>query len=168
DPVSIGDDQGGGGPGGGGGTSLQQHATLSDCGDSQQTTEYCAAEVLVWTHDPNTSTLTLLDRRMELNCCGERSWVISEVSGGGYMALQTDAPEIVEGEEARCGCMCIFDYTLVSDPIPAGTIDLTIIRNVTDDSESPRTMFEGSIDLTAGSGEIVLDESPTIFCGDQT
>jgi hypothetical protein len=172
DPVSIGDDAGEGGAGdggageGGAGPDIQQQATFGECVENQDA-EYCEAEVLAWSYDEATESLTLLDKRLELNCCGERSWII-EQQGDGYVATQTDAPENVGGEPARCGCMCVFDFTLVADPIPAGPIDLTIVREVTDDNEGASTVFDGTLDLTEGSGEIVVDDSPATFCGDQT
>jgi hypothetical protein len=167
DDVSIGDDGGGGsGLGGQGGQAepLNQIDALSDCAAGMAEPGYCDAELLLWSYDAAAGELTLEDQRMELNCCGERSWTIEQV-GEGYVATQIDAPDSIDGMETRCDCLCVFDFTLVASPVPEGLVDLEVRRHVTDTAEGPVTLFSGQLDLSAGSGEVLIDDTPSQFCG---
>jgi hypothetical protein len=170
DDVSIGDDaEGGGGSGGTGtgqGEQLTQLDELSDCGESMGEEGYCDAELLLWSYDAEEEQLSLEDQRMELNCCGERAWTI-EKEGETYVATEVDAPEVIEGQETRCDCVCVFDFHLAASPVPTGIIDLEVRRHVTDAAEGPVTLFHGPIDLGAGSGQVVITEEPAVFCGEE-
>jgi hypothetical protein len=118
---------------------------------------YCDAEVLWWSYASETQTLALADNRMMLNCCGDHSIDVA-LENGTYVVTETDAPQASAGG-ARCGCMCVFDFTTEVEPVPAGTIQLRVVRNVTDSEVGPETIWEGALDLTAGSGNVTLDAS---------
>lgn len=149
-------------------SEIAQSSTVSECGGFPQptgsgTSGYCDAEVLGWSHDAASQTLKLVDSRIELNCCGVRSSKL-EKRGDGYLLTQTDAPEVFDGQEARCGCMCVFDFALEAQDIPQGVISLEVVRNVTDDAGGPTTVFQGSIDLAEQSGQIDIDTTPSEWC----
>jgi len=106
-------------------------------------------------YEADTQLLKLADARVLLNCCGDHSMTM-EMQAGVYVFTEYDAPE---GGWGRCGCMCVFDYTLEAQGIPNGKIQLKIIREITDDNQGPRVVFEGELDLSFESGAIVIDET---------
>lgn len=117
---------------------------------------YCEAERLLWNYDAETRTLGLLDARIQLNCCGRHAITVA-VEDGVHVVTQTDAPEKLEdGSEARCDCMCVFDYAADVAPVESSTISMRILRNVTDQDPAITLVWEGMVDLTAGAGEVVL------------
>jgi hypothetical protein len=115
---------------------------------------YCAAQVLHWEYDAAAGKLALADARVLLNCCGEHSMTIAE-QDGLYVVTERDAPEF---EDARCACMCVFDFSLEATGVPEAVIPLQIILDVTDSQDGPRVTFEGELDLTQGSGSVVISE----------
>jgi len=145
---------------------IVQQSVVSECGGFPRTLEttervdYCAAEVLVWSYEASAQKLTINDNRIELNCCGIHSSTIDK-QGDTYVVSQLDAPE---EHGARCSCMCVFDYTLSAEGIAAGVIKLKIVRDITDDEQGAQTIFDGTLDLDAGSGQVVLDDQPSNWC----
>jgi len=142
---------------------LEQQYSISDCGGFAKAgspllvpeADYCAAEVLHWAYDAQTQTLKLADARALLNCCGDHSFTVEE-QNGVYVFTETDAPE---GGWGRCSCMCVFDFVIEVQGIPAGTTTIRIDRDVTDWPEGSGLVFEGDLDLTQGSGSITIDET---------
>ncbi len=116
---------------------------------------YCAAEVLHWRYQAAGQTLKLADARVLLNCCGDHSLSV-EFKDGVYLFTETDAPEDGWG---RCSCMCVFDFTVEVEGIAAGIIQAKIVRVVTDDPGWSKDVWEGLIDLSDGSGQVVIDDS---------
>lgn len=144
--------------------ALTQQAAISDCGgffNPQQKTPmgdpatYCDAEMLYWAYDGSTQTLSVANNRINLNCCGLHSMEASLVDGV-YVLTETDAPEF---GDARCSCMCVFDYTIDVQGIPLGTIPLRIERNVTDSQEGVQVVWQGTLDLATGDGSAILDST---------
>jgi len=113
---------------------------------------YCDAEMLWWAYDAATGMLTLANNRIELNCCGDHSIAVT-LEEGVYVVTERDAPEFAD---ARCGCMCVWDFDVEVDDIPNGVIDVRLVRNVTDGG-GPRTVWTGSLDLTLGTGSVTID-----------
>lgn len=152
DPVN-GDDTG----------QLTQHSAISDCGGFEgevgesRSGGYCDAEVLAWEYDAATQTLELVDRRVSLNCCGDRS-VGAEFLDGALVITEIDEP----GEIGRCRCMCVFDYSLTLEGIEEGLYDLDLLRAVTEDGADASLIWGGTLDLSLGSGEIELDDEPVM------
>lgn len=145
----------------GGAGAPAQESRVSECGGfaaSALTTadgapdDYCAAEVIDWTYDAPSATLTLRNERVLLNCCGEHA-IRAARTEDGYLVTETDDPE----HGARCGCMCVFDYTIAIGDAPAGAVALHVDRVVSDDEDATRMAYEGSLDTTAGAGTIVVD-----------
>ncbi len=150
---------------------LPQTQAISECGGFelhqlskiiQPPQSYCDAEVLRWSHDPQSATLAFANERVLLNCCGERSMKLTEVNGQ-YLLQEVDSPEQVMTaggpEGARCDCTCVFDLQVEAQQIPGGTIQVRLVREITD-SGPAQTLFAGTIDLSAGSGSIIIDTSP--------
>ena len=117
---------------------------------------YCDAEILHWSYDAATQTLSLADNRILLNCCGDHSMTMT-LEQGVYVVTERDAPEF---GDARCSCMCVFDYTMEAHGIPQGQIALRIVRDVTDWPDGSGIVFDDALDLTQGSGSIVISDVP--------
>ncbi len=120
--------------------------------------DYCDAERLTWQYDASTGTLELIDSRALLNCCGDHTMTL-ELVDGVYVATEIDEPQ---GDGGRCDCLCVFDFALTATGISTGSVPLRLVRHVTDEG-APVTIYEGTLDVTLGSGEIVLstdDASP--------
>ncbi len=147
-------------------TGLEQTPLVSDCGGFIKQTKiapptpdpatYCDAERLLWAYDAETGSLGLTDARMLLNCCGEHSIEVT-LDEGTYVIAERDAPQIVNGMGARCGCMCVFDFGVSVEGIPSGVLPIRVTLDVTDSAEGVKVVYEGSLDLAAGSGAVTLD-----------
>lgn len=123
---------------------------------------YCDAEVLYWNYEPSTETLKLLDARVLLNCCGDHSMVLG-AEDGTFVVTEIDSPE---NGGARCACMCVYDYSLTAEGIPLKSIQMKIVREVYNDDPEIKTVFEGKMDLSLGSGVVILDETDVYpWCG---
>jgi hypothetical protein len=122
---------------------------------------YCDAQVLWWSYTSDTQVLALSDNRVDLNCCGDHSIDVDLVDGV-YVVTETDAPQANAGG-ARCGCSCVFDFSTEIVTVPEGTVQLRIVRNVTDSEAGPETAWEGSLDLTDGSGHETIDASAVVM-----
>lgn len=132
---------------------------VSDCGGFAEAPtptysdhEYCDAELLRWSYDPASRQLELFDSRAVLNCCGDRE-VTVEQTDSGLIVTETDAPEAGAG---RCDCLCVFDFSITVDGVAPGALPVQIERVVTDGGTE--RLFDGTLDLTEGAGEAVLDE----------
>ena len=144
------------------GDMVQHSEAISDCGgfyDAQATTfkdslDYCAARRLHWAYDETTGELRLADKRVLLNCCGDHS-IDVHLENGVYVVTERDQPGF-----GRCGCMCVFDYTAAIQGVPNEAIHLRIEMRVPDWDEVSGQVFEGTLDLTQGSGVVVIDDTP--------
>ncbi len=154
--------------------AITQQSTVSQCGgfeakvveyDAPDSGElgYCDAEVLHWSYEASTGQLTILDARMELNCCGDHSSTIVK-EGDTYVVTQVDAPE---GGAGRCDCECVFDFELLAEGIPQEAIQVQVLRDVTDNGAGAQLVFEGSLDLSQVVGEEIIDSSPSDWCFDE-
>lgn len=152
------------------GSGAGQKADTSAEGDGEPAASpYCAAERLDFAYDALSGKLALTNARVMLNCCGGHSVKLSKLGDGAYELREVDAPELVEiaGQQqpARCHCMCPFDFTLEAESIPAGTIALRIVREVTDSGAPAQQVYAGQLDLSQGQGTLVVDGEPVIgFC----
>jgi hypothetical protein len=137
------------------GHDVSYNAEVSDCGGFPTDDDggYCDAEVLDWTYNEAERTLALTDSRALLNCCGDHGIAIT-LEDGVYVVAETDAPTT---GGSRCDCLCVFDFALTASDIPSGRIPLRLTRHVTDEADAPSVVWEGEIDLGAGSGSVVLD-----------
>ncbi|MBN1774288.1 MAG: hypothetical protein JXB32_23715 [Deltaproteobacteria bacterium] len=150
---------------------MTQQQAISDCGGfaadgtvgdpEDYDDDYCAAEVLAWTYDPQTETLVLTDARALLNCCGART-IEMRLVDDVYVVSETDGPD----EFGRCLCMCVFDLRLTVEGMPEGAIPVRLERTVTDEPSGTTVLWEGTLDLALGAGEVVIDgRSAEGWCG---
>ncbi|HUU02219.1 MAG TPA: hypothetical protein VM425_12315 [Myxococcota bacterium] len=162
-----------GGYNSGPGSITSQTSEVSDCGGFAKQGDalfdvdpaYCQAEMLLWQYDQGSATLRLANTRVLLNCCGDHSVKIEEQEDF-YLVTERDAPESQAGG-ARCSCMCVFDFSIEAAGISTGVIRLQLVRQVTDDADSSGVIFDGELDLTAGSGSIVIDDTDVYpWCGE--
>lgn len=149
------------------GNNIAKEASVSSCGGFGQAHQalvadlkgdpatYCDAERLLWAYFPATQTLELSNNRIMLNCCGDHDMSVA-LETGVYVITETDAPEF---GDARCGCSCVFDYSAAVDGVPAGTVNLRVMRDVTDSDEGVQLVWEGSIDTTTSTGAVQIQEN---------
>ncbi len=140
---------------------LPQAATFSLCGgfaaaktNAPPATDYCANEVLTWRHDPQTGRLIVSDNRVPLNCCGDHALTAS-LEKGVYVLRETDAPEAKTG--GRCFCLCVFDFQIAIDNVPAKLITVKLMRDVLDDNAPEQMVWTGQIDLSKATGSVIVD-----------
>ncbi len=146
---------------------LSYDAALSDCGGFEtktQRSDYCAAEIAKWEYDHASKTLVFSDNRIMLNCCGEHDITVRQ-DGDVYAITEHDAPEQTEdGGQTRCKCTCPFDYQVELKNMPSDIVEIRLLRNITDDDQWTNALvWEGTLDLTEESGEIVIDDTPVAF-----
>lgn len=114
---------------------------------------YCDAQVFRWEYTGD--TLTVLDSRVMLNCCGQHS---VSISGGDTVTIfEQDDPE---PGGMRCDCRCAYDFRAELDGLVAGPVNLELLLHVTDVTAEPTVMWFGALDLSEGAGEIVIDATP--------
>lgn len=136
---------------------------VSECGGFPETREfaitdhghdgmrdYCDAQVLHWEFADG--TLTILDSRVMLNCCGRHS--VSIIGGDTITIYEQDDPE---PGAVRCDCRCAYDFRAELDGLLAGPVALELLLHVTDVTDDPTLLWSGTVDLSDGSGEIVVD-----------
>ncbi len=115
----------------------------------------CGDERLTWSYDPSNRALTLYNKDIFLNCCGNHSVGIVQ-QGDAYIFKEVDQPE--DGS-ARCDCMCLFDFKVILADVDQGNLALAIHRHETDQTESEVTIWQGNLDLSEGSGEVMIEEN---------
>jgi len=136
--------------------SDNQTSTTTTAPDSECGPEICADEVLAWSYDATAQKVIITNKNVWLNCCGERSVSVLINNGTGeYEIQETDGPAEPGG---RCFCMCFFDFTVEMTDVPESVISVMITRDSSDDEVPRDTVWEGSLDLSAGSGEVVIAE----------
>jgi hypothetical protein len=121
--------------------------------------DYCAAERLYWRYDPVLKVVKLLNTRVMLNCCGDRSVSVQKTKSG-YTVTEIDRPLGYLGSGsfagARCLCECVFDFFAELKQVPPEMINLTLIRG--------ETVYSGTLDLTKKQGTLVLDPTALPHC----
>jgi hypothetical protein len=130
---------------------------------SYDPTTYCDAEVMYWEYDGDTGLLSLMDARILLNCCGQHSIRVDRTISG---LTVTEIDASMGGY--RCLCTCVFDFGVDILDVPSGILSLRIMRDVTDSQKAPEVVWEGTLDLAACSGSIVIDNTPAgPWCGNR-
>lgn len=167
---------GAGDPDGSDSDLIPQSFAVSECGGfgdsrlgggAQAPSTYCDAEVLAWSYDSSAARLTLSNERVLLNCCGDHTVKLTEEQGV-YVMTETDAPEMTSVGPSRCHCMCVFDMEVSAEPIASGVIDIELRRHVTDSGDGVQTVHRGKLDLSSGSGELVISTRDAgLWCGNR-
>jgi hypothetical protein len=168
------------GSGSGGEGDIPQESRVSDCGgfDSNPSAlmdetanaklDYCDAEKINWYYNAETETLSVVNTRVLLNCCGERKVTIEQSDDGVYLITEIDDPEPMgNGETSRCHCVCVFDLELQATDIPEEEIAIKVVRDV-EEAETLETIWEGTLDLSLTTGSIVINEDDLgTLCGSE-
>jgi hypothetical protein len=115
---------------------------------------YCDAEVLHWRYTAASGLLELAHTRVTLNCCAT---IETELGVDGETLRMTD----VVVTEGLCDCICVFDFGASASGVPAGQLHLRLERR----QSSAQVVWEGDLDLSAGSGEITTSTEPPGNCG---
>jgi len=142
--------------------AITQSASFSKCGGFDQPANTkvpnpnCGNEELVWTFDSSTGSLNLINQDIFLNCCGIHTLDVSDLAGGGFLVAEEDAPEQGGG---RCNCMCLFDFMVDIEDVTEQVLPIKITRLVTDSSSPAETVWEGSLDLSLGTGTVTIKEN---------
>ncbi|MBW2731225.1 MAG: hypothetical protein JRH20_02465 [Deltaproteobacteria bacterium] len=132
---------------------------LSECGGFQSKADtdlsaYCDAEVLTWTYESVSQTLSIDNQRILLNCCGDRSLKVTQDDAGVLTITEGDEA----GDAGRCDCMCVFDLQGVATPVTGSQVPFKLVRESFDAGEaSVAIVASGTLDLDQGSGSIVVD-----------
>ena len=107
---------------------------------------------IIWKYNNQEGVLNIVNQDIMLNCCGEHDVRIEK----GYKSIKyimIDNPE----NDARCGCSCLFDYSAdVKIDLEDG-ITLAVFTDIAED-EGLKEVWEGRINLSEGSGAIVIKE----------
>jgi len=158
---------GGGSSSSGGGTDVPANdfdvaPFVSECGGlgmgtgtkapSPDPLTYCDAEHLFWQYNADLKTIGLTNSRVVLNCCGDHSVTVTR-DGETVVFTEIDAPK----GGTRCKCECVFDYAAVVSPVETGMTSLRIVRNVTDADPPTKIVWEGTLDLSPGAGQVVVN-----------
>ena len=114
---------------------------------------YCDAERFLWNYDEKDRTVSILNTRVLLNCCGDHS-VSTSFENGTIIITENDQPENGTG---RCRCMCVFDYFVAISGISPGNYPTRLELTIDDSTE---TKWEGILVVIDGSGEIIIDDEP--------
>jgi len=135
-----------------------QQDDTSDCGgfefaeQEKSVGDYCDDELIDWTYDAASGEFWIQDSRILLNCCGDHSMQVAVPNPDELYVLEID--NSIGG--SRCGCVCIYDYAVAAQNVPDTPTTLTIERSVDDCAACSGILWSGPIDLTVGSGSIVL------------
>jgi len=160
----------------GGTKDLGTNGQVSDCGGFPQASEKsvpppseededCGDDTLEWSYDSASETVSLLNKGVFLNCCGTHS-VTVDLEEAVYVVTEVDDPESDGLNDLRCGCMCSFDYSVEVPDIAEGDFVMRIVRSVSDQTPAVWTAWEGTLDLTQGSGEELI-EAQVGWCDDR-
>ena len=107
---------------------------------------------IIWKYNNQEGVLNIVNQDIMLNCCGEHDVRIEK----GYKSIKyimIDNPE----NDARCGCSCLFDYSAdVKIDLEDGRT-LAVFTDIAED-EGLKEVWEGRINLSEGSGAIVIKE----------
>jgi len=114
---------------------------------------YCDSENLQWFYDENTLTLSVLNTRVLLNCCGEHD-ITASYDNGMIVIAENDQP--VNGTD-RCRCMCVYDFFIEISGLSSGVVTLKLDLTVDEDTQNK---WEGTIDIRKKNGEIIVDDKP--------
>lgn len=141
-------------------TDLTKSFDLSECGgfdlysDGASPAPYCDAELLNWSYDASSQILSVDNRRVLLNCCGERSVKIAQDDTGAITITERDEA----GDVGRCDCMCVFDLQAAAGPIAAAQVPFSLVREIVENGQASATVAaSGVLDLQQGSGSVVVD-----------
>ena len=153
------------------------NVTVSACGGFEQDltassisiSDYCDSEIVRWSFGDRTRTLSILDQRALLDCCGKRTadykWDESTL-----VVTETDSPD-----PARCKCgYCPIDFKIEVDfEREYSFFRLKLIRDVTDaitrdpSAQNPKTILDENVFVSARGAEYVVDRTQYDWCANK-
>ncbi len=146
--------------------NIGENAEVSKCGGfniektvfaGKDADESRKDEKLLWNYNKKTKVLTLLNKNVWLNCCGQRSVTVSlNEKTGNYEIYETDIAESDGSEILRCDCNCFFDFRVKLSGIEIGKVNFKLFRTVSDADTPMSTLWRGSLDLNEGEGDAVI------------
>jgi hypothetical protein len=90
-----------------------------------------------------------------------------EEKDGVYLVTEIDEPQAIDtgsgSTRARCHCSCVFDLSVEAQMIPEAEIEVKLARELTDSGNPAQVLWSGKLNLAAGSGAVVLDNSPVML-----
>jgi hypothetical protein len=123
--------------------------------DYDSSTEgYCAAEVVEWLYDGQSMALTVVHKRVVLNCCGDHFVEVTSQTGG-YLITEVDNG-LDNGGTNRCNCDCIFDYATEIHQVAQGVVQLSVQSKVIDLQTVTTAVMNQPIDFSSGKGKVVI------------
>lgn len=117
--------------------------------------DYCT-RTLFWKYSGG--LLQLVDFPVALNCCGVRT-VRYELVGDTYTITEVDEPG-----DTRCRCMCDTSYSVCISNLPQAPTKARLLLQVTDQDPVPVEVWQGTLDLATGGGQIDLGPSGSLDC----
>lgn len=135
---------------------VNKNSRVSECGGFTSASitvadpDTSVTEKLIWNYDTKTRTLSLLNKRVNLNCCGQHS-ISAFREGGDIVISESDQP--LNG--GRCRCMCLYEFYTEIAGLSAADVNLRLELKV------DATLFikwSGTILLAEGSGEITIQK----------
>jgi len=136
---------------------VNKNSRVSECGGFSGTSKISAdsdtstVEKLSWTYTAQTRTLTMLNTRVSLNCCGAHSIEASR-DGGEIVISESDQP--LNG--TRCRCICLFDFSTEIGGLSQGIVNLRLELTV---DETLFKKWSGTIRPADGSGAIPIPKA---------
>jgi hypothetical protein len=124
---------------------------------------YCDASMLYWTHDVDTATLHVRHTRTEMNC-GAIPGVDLRLDDGVFQIVEK---EILDGPPY--GCLCVFDFDVRLEDVPPDQVALEIWqRDHAERAGKGTRLWSGTLDVSQGAGELVLDGSASSWCDENS
>lgn len=120
---------------------------------------YCDASMLYWTYDVDAATLRLRHTRTEMNC-GAIPRVDLRLDDGVFQIIEKEVLD-----SPPYGCQCVFDFDVRLEDVPPDQVALEIWQREHHEDEGKGTrIWTGTLDVSPGAGEIVIDASETAWC----
>jgi len=114
--------------------------------------------LISWKYNKIENILSILNQDVMLNCCGEHDVRIEKTEDGIKYTMIDNS---VQG--ARCGCSCLFDFSADVKIVSQGELTISVRTDV-EENEGPEAVWEGKINLSEGSGTIVVKERSGDHC----
>jgi hypothetical protein len=144
--------------------NLAENAKVSGCGgfkdeafaisfkDETELDAKCDQQI-IWKYDEQSEVLSILNKNVSLNCCGEHAVIIEKNHSNSYDFIMIDN----SAGGGRCMCVCLYDYAADIKNISGKSVKLSIYID-TEEKKERQLFWEGDIDLTEKSGTIKVVE----------
>ena len=147
--------------------SSEVEKNISECGGFEEravfnfkaySEEMSCDQLVIWKYNKTEKVLNIVNQDVRLNCCGEHDIKI-EKTEENIKYTMIDNPD----HGARCDCMCYYDYSADIGNVSGTEINLSVFTDVAE-NEGTENVWEGKIDLSEGSGIIVVKERSGEMC----